>query len=159
MYVQVFSLYHDQTISEAFLGFLIHFSNGVKFDYPKPISESMCEQIYNFSKVTSFKYQSFLMYLILDKYASQFKQFLELEQMTPYDNISVLHRDTFLRDPSKGFSQFSNEFASRLYFFIFEENYLGVPQQFQKYLHPQIENQIGDWFLYQEYTIIRVYGS
>ena len=27
------------------------------------------------------------------------------------------------------------------------------------YLHPQTENQIGDWFLYQDYTVITIYGS
>lgn len=26
------------------------------------------------------------------------------------------------------------------------------------YLHPQTENQIGDWFLSQDYTILRIYG-
>ena len=83
------------------------------------------------------------MYLVLDKYAPQFQQFLEPQQMTPYDIISIVHKATFLRDPSNGFCQFSNEFASRLYFFIFEENYAIVHQQFQNYLCPQIENQIG----------------
>ena len=99
------------------------------------------------------------MYLILDNYDAQFQQFLEPEQITPYDIVSIVHRAAFLKDPSKGFSQFSNEFASRVYFFIFEANYPRVPQQFENYLHPQTENQIGDWFLYQDYTIIRVYGS
>ena len=159
MYAHVFSIYHDQTISEAFLGFLMYLSDGVKFDYPKLIVDSMCEQLSNFSTLTSFKYQLFLMYLILDKYATQFQQFLELEHMTPYDIISIFYRAIFLRDPSKGFSQFVNDFASRAYFFIFEVNYPRVPQQFQNYLHPQTKNQIGDQFLYQDYTIIRVYGS
>ena len=44
MYAKVFGLYHNQAISEAFLGFLMYLSNGVKFDYPKLIAESMCEQ-------------------------------------------------------------------------------------------------------------------
>ena len=102
----------------------------VKFDYPKLIAESMCEELSNFSTLTYFKYQSFLMYLILDKYVAQFQQFLEPEQITPYGIVSIVHRSAFLRDPSKGFSQFSNEFASRVYFFIFEANYPRVPQQF-----------------------------
>lgn len=45
MYAQIFDLYHDQTISEAFLGFLMYLSEGIKFDYPKLIVESMCEQM------------------------------------------------------------------------------------------------------------------
>ena len=35
MYTQVFGLYHDQTFSKAFLGFLMYLFEVVKFDYPK----------------------------------------------------------------------------------------------------------------------------
>ena len=45
MYAQVLGLYHDKTIFEAFLGFLMYLSQGIKFDYPKLIVESMCEQL------------------------------------------------------------------------------------------------------------------
>ena len=136
MYAQIFGLYHDQTISEAFLGFLMYLSEGIKVDYPKLIVESMCEQMSNFNTLTSFKYQTFLMYLILNKFSDHFQQFLEPEQMTPYDIVSIVHIDSFLRDPSKGFSYFVNEFASRVYFLIFEVNYPRVPQHFHMYLHP-----------------------
>ena len=119
----------------------------------------MCEKLSNLNTLTSFKYQSYLMYLILDKYAIHFQSLLEPEQLTPYDVISVIHRASFPRDPTQGFSQFVNEFASCVYYFIYEANYPRVPQQFQNYLHPQTENQIGDRFLYPDYTVIRVYGS
>ena len=79
MYASIFSLYHDQTISEAFLGFSIYLLEGIKFDYPKLIAESLCEQMSNFNTLTSFKYRSFLMYLILDKFSDHFQQFLEPE--------------------------------------------------------------------------------
>ena len=97
----------------------MYLSEAVKFDYPKLIAKSMCEKLSNFSKLTSFKYQAFLMYLILDKYVAQFQEFLEPEQITPYDIVSNVHRDDFLRDPSKGFSKF----VSHVYFFIYEANY------------------------------------
>ena len=77
MYAQIFDLYHDKTIFEAFLGFLMYLLEGIKFDYPKLIVESMCEQMSNFNTLTSFKYQSFLMYLIMDKFSDHFQQFLE----------------------------------------------------------------------------------
>ena len=57
--------------------------------------------------------------------------------MTSYDIISIVHRASFLRDPSKGSSYFVNEFSSRVYFLIFEVNYPRFTQQFQ----------IGDWRL------------
>jgi hypothetical protein len=136
----------------------MYLSEGIKFDYHKLIVESMCEQLSNFNTLTSFKYQYFLMYLILDKFSDHFQQFLEPEQMTPYDIIFIVHGDSFLRDPSKGFSYFVNEFVSKVYFLIFEVNYIRVPQHFQMYLHPETENHIGHWFLYQDYTVIRIYG-
>ena len=98
------------------------------------------------------------MYLILDKFSNLFQQFLEPEQLTPYEVVYIVHMASFLRDPSKGFSYFVNEFASRVYFLIFEANYPRVPHHCQVYLHPQAKNQIGDWFLYHDYTMIRVYG-
>ena len=64
MYCQVFGLYHDQTIYEVFLGFLMYLSESVKFDYPKLIVDNMNEQFSNFNTLTSFEYQSYLMYLI-----------------------------------------------------------------------------------------------
>lgn len=76
MYAQIFDLYHDQTISKAFHGFLMYLSEGIMFDYPKLIAESMCEPMSNFNTLTSFKYQSFLMYLILDTFSYHFQQFL-----------------------------------------------------------------------------------
>ena len=91
MYTQVFGLYHDPTFFEAFLGFYMYLSQGVKFDYPKLTVDTMCEKLSNFNTLTSFKYQVFLMYLILDKYVAQFQSFLEPKQLTPYDIISIIH--------------------------------------------------------------------
>jgi len=119
----------------------------------------MVEKLSNLNTLTSFKYQAYLMYLILEKYLVHFQSLLEPEKLTPYDIISIVHRASFLRDPAQGFSQFFNEFASRVYYFNYEANYPRVPQQFQNYIHPQTENQIRDWFLYLDYTVIRVYGS
>ena len=159
MYCQVFGLYHDQTISEAFLGFLMYLSNSVKFDYPKMIADHMNEQFSNFNTLTSFKSQSYLMYMILDNFSLHFQSLLEPRHLTPYDVISIIHRSSFLRDQAQGFSKFVNEFASRVYYFIYEAHYPRVLEQFHNYLHPPTKDQIGDWFLFPYYTIIIVYGS
>ena len=98
------------------------------------------------------------MYLILDKFALHFQSLLEPERLNPYDVMSVIHRSSFLRDQAQGFSKFVNGFSSRVYCFIYEANYPRVPRQFQNYLHPPTEDQIKDWFLFQDYIVIRVYG-
>ena len=158
MYCQVFGLYHDQTISEAFLGFLMYFSESIKFDYPNLIANTMHDQFSNFNTLASFKYQLYLMYLILDKFSLHFQSLLEPEELTPYDVISIIHRSPFLRNQTQGFSKFVNEFASQVYLFIYEANYPRISQQLQNCLHPPTEDHIGDWFMFKDYTIIRVYG-
>ena len=112
MYSQFFGLYHDQTILESFMGFLMYFSESVKFHYPKLIEDTMHEQFSNFNTLVSFKYQSYLMYLILDTFFLDFQSLLEPEELTPYDVISIIHRSPFLRDQAQGFSKFVNEFSS-----------------------------------------------
>ena len=41
---------------------------------------------------------------------------------------------------------------------IHEEQFPRVCQELQECLHPTIETYVGDWILYNDYTIIRVYG-
>ena len=72
MYCQVFGLYHEQTISKAFLGFLMYLLESAKFNYPKLIADNMHEQFSNFNTLASLKYQSYLMYLIMDKFSLHF---------------------------------------------------------------------------------------
>ena len=137
----------------------MYLSKSVKFDYPKLIVDTVSEQLSNFNMLTSLKYKAYLIYLILDKYSIHFQSLLKLEQLTPYEVIFIIHRYSFLRDPSQGFSNFVNEFASRVYYFIYEANYPRVPQQFQNYLYPPTKDQIGDLLLFPKYTVLRVYGS
>ena len=94
------------------------------------------------------------MYLILDKFLFYFQSLLKPEELTPYDVISIIPISPFLRYQAQGFSKFVNEFASRVYLLIYEANYPRISQQLQNCLHPPTEDQIGDWFLFQDYTVI-----
>ena len=90
----------------------MYFLESSKFDDPKLIADNMHEYFSNFNTLASFKYQSYLMYLILDKFSLHFKSLLEPEELTPCDVIYIIHRSPFLRDQGQGFSKFVNEFAS-----------------------------------------------
>ena len=90
----------------------MYLSKSIKFDYPKLIADNMHEQFSNLNTLASFKYQSYLMYLILDKFSLHFQSLLEPKELIPYDVISIIHRSPFLRDQAQGFSKFINEFAS-----------------------------------------------
>ena len=41
---------------------------------------------------------------------------------------------------------------------IYEEDYPRVCQELQDSLHPVVEQQVGDWILYKDFTVIRIYG-
>ena len=146
-------------ISETFLGFLVYFSEFVKFDYPNLIADTMHAQFSNFNTLASFKYQSYLMYLILNKLSLHFQSLLEPKDPTPYDVISIIHRSSFLRNQTQGFSKFINEFASQVYLLIYESNFPRISQELQNCLHPPTEDCIGDWFLFKDYNVIGVYSS
>ena len=66
MYGQVFGQIHDQTLLEACVGFLMFLAERVKFDYPKLIVDTINEQLSNFNTLSSFTYQAYLMYMILE---------------------------------------------------------------------------------------------
>ena len=136
----------------------MYLSESFKFDYPKLIEDNMQEQFLNFNALPYLKYQLYLMYLILDRFSLHFQSLLNPEELTPYDVISIIHRSPFLRDQYQGFSKFVNEFASWVYLLIYEANYPRIHQQLQNCLHPPNEDHIWDWFLFQDYTIIWVYG-
>ena len=83
---------------------------------------------------------------------------MEPEDPTPYEIISVIHRSSFIKNQAYKFSRFVNSFASQVYLFLFETLCPRVSQELQECLHPPIEDYVGDWFLFEDYTIIIVYG-
>lgn len=78
MYTQVFGQIHDHTLSKAFVGFLMFLEERVKFDYPKLILDKMHEQLSNFSTLSAFTYQAYLIYMILERYSLTFQSMMEM---------------------------------------------------------------------------------
>ena len=146
MFNQVMGLNYDHGINENILGFLVTLSELTRFNFPKFITKSMHEQLSSFNTHRSFKYQSYLMYLILDKFPHHFQKLLELEDPTPYDIIYVIHRASFLRNQPTSFFKFVNEFMYEIYAMIHEQRIPRVSSESQTYLHPTVESDIGDWF-------------
>lgn len=119
---------------------------GVKFDYPKLIADSMHEKFSNFNTLSAFKYQAYLMYMILDKFSLDFHFLMEPEDPTPYEIISVIHRSSFIKNEAQNFSKFVNSFTCQVYLLLFETPYPRVSQELQECLHPPIEDYVGDGF-------------
>ena len=90
------------------MGLLVYLSESVKFYYPKLIADTMHEQFLNLNTLASFNYQSYPIYLILDKFSLHFQSLLKPKEITPYDVIFIIHRSHFLRNGNQGFSKFVN---------------------------------------------------
>lgn len=118
----------------------------------------MHEQFTNFSSLTTFCYQSYVIYLILNKFSSNFENLLDPQDLVPYGTPSIIHITSFVRNQSSGFLNFVDKFISQFYLLIYEEQFPWVCQELQQCLHPTIEIYVEDWILYKDYTIIRVYG-
>ena len=52
-----------------------------------------------------------------------------------------------------------DKFIAQVYLLIHEEQFPHVFQELQECLHPAIETHVGDWILYGDYTVIRMYVS
>ena len=158
MYTQVFGQVHDHTLTKAFVNFLKFLAERVKFDYSKQIADTMHQQLSNFSTLSVFTYQAYLMYMILERYSLSFQSMMDVEDPTPYQIIYVVHKSPFMRNVAEKFSLFVNTFAAKVCTLLFETTCPRVTSTLQECLHPSTEDWIGDWFLSENYTVIKVYG-
>lgn len=99
------------------------------------------------------------MYLILNKFSLSFENLLDPQDHVPYGIPSIIHKNAFVRNQLFGFLHFVDKFISQVNLLIHEEQFSRVCQELQECLHVAIETYVGDWILYKDYTIIRVYGS
>ena len=106
MYTQIFGQIHDQTLSEAFVGFLMFLAERVKFDYPKLIADTMHEQLSNFNTLSTFTYQAYLMYMILEQFSLTFQSMMDAKDPTSYHITSAVHISPFMRNVAETFLLF-----------------------------------------------------
>ena len=106
-----------------------------------------------------FRYQSYIMYLILNQFSANFENLLDPQDLVPYGIPSIIHRTSFIRNQSFGFLHLVDKFLSQVYLLIQEEQFPCVCQKLQECLHPAVKTHVGDWILYKDYIVIRVYGS
>ena len=83
---------------------------------------------------------------------------MDAEDLTHYQITSVVHISPFMRNVAESFSCFVNTFAAKVCTLLFDVSYPRVTLELQECLHPPTKDWIGDWFLFENYTMIRVYG-
>jgi hypothetical protein len=135
---------------------------GSKFDYASFLYHAIHFQLASFEELKSFRYQSYLFFLVLFSqskfYEKKGLQFVKKDKagnelpVTKWSSILTVSKD------EDGFLQFSNQFLFNTYDLLMGHDPPRMPVSYQQklQLHPSL--RVGDWFLFKEFTVIRIYG-
>jgi len=113
------------------------------------LSESIHGQFVNFQYIQNFRYQAYLLKFLVD---------FNLVELQGKDS-EALTDPTAFSEEADVFSHFDfiNEVMSRIYELIHEEKFPRVTEEMRKGLQLKKGKAIGDWFLYQDSRVTRVY--
>jgi hypothetical protein len=155
--------YSDEWVDEPILGFLSIFSTeekvSVKFNFSQFLADNIHEQFLKFPTEGMFKYSSILVYMFIFYQADRFPFALQKlnEQGSPQ---SVIFWTSLVRKNSTeySFKDFIDQFIYPATCLLSSSTEPRVSEEIQKVLHLTDQAKTGDWYLYQNYTEIRVYG-
>jgi hypothetical protein len=136
--------YLDQWVDEPILGFLSIFSADEKpttqFDFSTFLVNNIHEQFVNFSMEGMFWYLSILVYL-----------FVFFQVVTAWTSL-LKHNSTDF-----SFKEFIDQFYHPVVSMLSDRPEPWINDEVQRILHLSDQKKTGDWYLYQDYTEIRVY--
>lgn len=164
MVTRLLGYYTDQWVDEIVLGFLSTFAvckqPSLLFNYSQFLANEIHEQLVNYKVEGVFKYQSFLVYLMLYYQEDKFK--FPLQKTDSEGNPwSVIHWTSLVRNNSEEYSY--TDFIDKLLYIslclLRSDVIPRIYPDIRKFLHLSEQAKVGDWYLYQNYTEIRVYGS
>ena len=150
---QVLGLDDDCHVSEVVLGFLLKMSSislGSEsqlvhvFSLDEYLVEAIHIQLVEFSKVIFFKYQSYLLNMLL------------CSNVTELQFLSTI----FSSDLPKQINmfEFANYIMLEIYKMLFDEVLPRVLEEMKSMMQSSPEDRIGDWLLYKDFTVLRIYG-
>jgi hypothetical protein len=165
MIYQVLGYEQDRTVDESILGMFsvlcppesITFT---KLDYVEFLSEVINFQLSNFHSTKSFRYQAYLVYLIMSNNSSYFKSMGIVITGDAGNTKHVIEWTTEVRrqEQNKGFSLYVNKFMSAHYTLIHAFPPPRMFPQMKKMLQLSKDVKTRDWYLVEDHTLIRVYG-
>ena len=83
----------------------------------------MHEQLCDFPSFRAFDYQSYVMYLILNKFFVYFESLLNPQDPIPYGTPSIIYKTSLIGNQPSGFLHFVDKFISQVYLLIYEEQF------------------------------------
>ena len=141
----------DCHVNEVILGFLLKMSSMSAesqsvhvFNFDEYLAKTIHIQLSEFPKVIFFKFQTYLLNMLLCSNVSEL-QFLST---------------IFSSDLPKQISmfEFTNSIMSEIYKMMFDEVLPRVLEDMKSMMQSSPKDRIGDWFLYKDFTILRIYG-
>jgi hypothetical protein len=155
--------YSNQWVDEPILGFLSIFSTDEKpttqFDFSTFLVDNIYEQFMNFTMEGMFIYSSILTYLFVFFQADKFMFSMQKmdgdgrpQAMTAWTSL-LKHNSTEF-----SFKEFIDQFYHPVVSMLGGKPEPRINDEVQRILHLSDNTKTGDWYLYQDYTEIRVYG-
>jgi hypothetical protein len=155
--------YSDHWVDEPILGFLSIFSTDEKpttqFDFSTFLADNIHEQFMNFSMEGMFRYSLILAYLFVFFQVDKFG--FSMQKMDGDGRPQAVIAWTSLLEHNStdfSFKDFINQFYHPLVSMLGGRPEPWINDEVQRILHLSDNTKIGDWYLYQDYTEIRVYG-
>lgn len=157
---------NDNTVYEAILGMMEGiFPHSrlppVQYCYAKYLVDAINDQLCKFSVYKYFRYQSYLVYLLLFYQAPNFEH-LHLNRFYDKSNpLLVTEWTPLVRKHLKmrGFQTLIDESMYTVHITSHGDHSPRMPLECNKLLQLSVDIRVGDWYLCKDYTILRIYGS
>jgi len=148
---QVLGLSDDCRVGDVILGFLLRISSLSPESQPIPVfnfdeylAEAIHLQLTEFPKVRFFRFQTYLLNILLCSNVTELKFLSTLCSSDLPKQINMF--------------EFANSIMSEMYKMLFDEDLPRVLDEMKYLMQSSPEDRVGDWFLYRDYTVLRIYG-
>jgi len=149
----------DETVILMMLMFALD-KTPICYDYATYISDKIHEQLMNLARERMFRYTSYIYHLIL--YYQHEKFSFPMRRMDAQGKVrSVVYWSPVFHsrpDTPYTYCEFIDLFIHPAMSMLMSSPPPRLTEEMQRILHLSKAYSIGDWYLYQNHTVIRVYG-